>query len=173
MRWEALDLRRDQGARAAAYLTVLGWVNLAGLNLGGVLWLWLASKIRARSNGGRRWAIGLLGLQVLLLGVVLGKVLLDPGSPPQVMFYGAGIGVHPAVVVVIGVGSVAVLIVPLVWLLAPGTRARFERREERGLCVGCGYDLRETTGVCPECGMAVPAVHRTAREVEEVFGRIK
>jgi uncharacterized paraquat-inducible protein A len=107
------------------------------------------------------------------LEAALGKVLLDRVGATQLMVYFVSVEIHPALLVFVLVAFTGVFLVPLVWLMAPGTRARFERREERGLCVGCGYDLRETSGVCPECGTPVPAGHRTAREVEEAFGRVR
>jgi hypothetical protein len=38
------------------------------------------------------------------------------------------------------------------WLLA---RLRRRKRQTRGLCPACGYDLRATPGRCPECGAVV------------------
>jgi hypothetical protein len=173
MRWEALDLRLDQGARAARYLTVLGLANLIGLNLGGLLWLYLASRIDARSSAGRRCAIALLGLHVLLLVAAVGKVLLDHDRSTRLRAYGATVEIHPAALVVVLVAIAGAFLLPMIWLLAPATRARFERRERWGHCARCGYDLRATPDVCPECGTPVPEGHRTAREVEEAFERIR
>lgn len=38
------------------------------------------------------------------------------------------------------------------------TRRRRAVRIRRGLCVGCGYDLRHSRARCPECGLAVEKV---------------
>jgi hypothetical protein len=47
------------------------------------------------------------------------------------------------------VPAMATAIPPILNLLANG---RNGRRKRRGLCVRCGYDLREPTDRCPECG---------------------
>jgi len=58
------------------------------------------------------------------------------------------------------------LIVPywfLVLVLLPIPAGAFRRgwvtwrRKRKGLCLGCGYDIRASTGKCPECGEEIPA----------------
>jgi hypothetical protein len=44
---------------------------------------------------------------------------------------------------------------PAVLVARTVRRGRRALREYRGLCAGCGYDLRATPGRCPECGLAV------------------
>jgi hypothetical protein len=43
---------------------------------------------------------------------------------------------------------------PGLWYLFWRRRRRVQLRRERGQCVRCGYDLRESPGRCPECGAA-------------------
>jgi hypothetical protein len=47
------------------------------------------------------------------------------------------------------------------WVLARWRRQR--RRERLGLCLTCGYDLRESRGRCPECGSEAVAQEPAGR----------
>ncbi|HLL90618.1 MAG TPA: hypothetical protein VK324_15060 [Tepidisphaeraceae bacterium] len=55
----------------------------------------------------------------------------------------------------IPLGAVAAVwfALPLVWAVSMWRRREMRRRAARGLCAGCGYDLRATTRRCPECGL--------------------
>jgi hypothetical protein len=148
--------RENYGPKAAAYLTILGWVNLFGLNLDGLIWLWIASHLREQSNRFRKAAIVLLCFHVALLAAVAAKTLLDPSTMPSLRVLGIAIHIDSVIIVPVAMIFMAAFAVPLAWLLAPGTRAAFQRRVERGLCVNCGYDLRASQERCPECGEPIP-----------------
>ena len=48
---------------------------------------------------------------------------------------------------------------PGLWFWGRRTYRRVltHRRRKAGLCVTCGYDIRESSGRCPECGEAIPS----------------
>jgi hypothetical protein len=48
-------------------------------------------------------------------------------------------------------------LLPSRWLFQLGFSIRRWRRQRKGLCRQCGYDLRASKEKCPECGTPVPA----------------
>ena len=94
----------------------------------------------------------LLGAVSILLSipavslVAWGEKALAPGDDTAGMFAG-------------GVAVITLLLSPLIGVTAGVAHAlvvnaRYDRRERRGLCVICGYDLRASSERCPECGTA-------------------
>ena len=59
------------------------------------------------------------------------------------------------------------------WYRVIGRGQEREFRRKHGICVGCGYDLRESAASCPECGTTVPAGHRTEGDVARDLTRVE
>jgi predicted amidophosphoribosyltransferase len=51
------------------------------------------------------------------------------------------------------------------WEHRDNRRQQRQHRLAHGLCVSCGYDLRESQSRCPECGRPIPPGHRTRSSV--------
>jgi hypothetical protein len=148
---------KNEGPRAAAYISTLGWLNLLGLNIvGGLLLLWFATKLRENNNRFRKATIGLLGFHILICGIVIVAEMLDRSHSGRFIIWFWEIR-SPTVIVIIFSAFIVLCLRPVPWLIAPGTRAAFEQRTERGLCARCGYDIRASTERCPECNEPIPS----------------
>ena len=99
-------------------------------------------------------------------------VLLDPPTAIRFSFLGFKTATGNAVVTSTLTLRFTVVVIPY-WLLitisalvalAPLRKIWIRRRRIRkGLCLGCGYDVRASTGRCPECGREIaPAARQNA-----------
>ena len=109
----------------------MGYALLA-LAVLAVVWGWY------EAGAGRRLLVAAGLFVVLVLMHAGGMHLVRLGQPWQSL---AAVGVACAFVFL------------WCWIVRPHQIC--ERRRERGLCAGCGYDPRGNAGgVCPECGEA-------------------
>lgn len=143
-------------------MVVLGWINLLGLNLGGLLFLWFASRLRERNNRFRIATIVVLGLYSLLslsmvpwlywrgtAGTRISLYSLQWLNPPYWLCWGFLVTFS----IVHGL--------PVYWLTRPGTRFAFEHCveiEAGQYCPNCQFNLTgNESGVCPDCGLILIA----------------
>jgi len=155
-------MARDLIKRTSTYLTVFGWISLVGLNLAGLLYLYLATRLVARSKRARLWTIWIFGIQAMLF-VILTVLQLSDALAPRLKFWGNELSMgHLPMFGLLGI-AIALHSLPVVWLMNATVRRQFNR--EPSECSGCGYDLRATPDRCPECGH-VPADGKMPRDAE-------
>jgi hypothetical protein len=53
------------------------------------------------------------------------------------------------------VGFALAFLIGIWWTYELFREERFNRRERKGLCIRCGFDLRASLGKCPECGFPI------------------
>ena len=53
--------------------------------------------------------------------------------------------------------SIPLMVYLLIQAIKTPRRIVQRRRSKKGLCLNCGYDIRESKDRCPECGVPVPA----------------
>jgi hypothetical protein len=94
---------------------------------------------------------------------------VSDGPSNGVVFAGLGFGIRaeqpPYVIAAYAVWFphwFAVLVLSVLPARALATRGTLWKRARRGLCRGCGYDLRATPNRCPECGAAAAALPAAA-----------
>ncbi len=158
-----MPLYRDRSRLVANYFIVLGIVSLIGLNLGGLLWLWFAGKLRERNNRFRIAALVLCGLCVGLglFGVI--DVICRGTKGTSIRAYGYVYGAPPLWLAELFLFAyVLIHALPLVWLTRPATAFAYTHAKEMAEaqhCPNCQYNLTANrTGTCPECGVVIESI---------------
>ncbi len=139
-----LNPSKNYAPLAANILIGIGWFSLLGLNLGGVLLIWLGSSIKKRDHVARKFALWLLGLYIILLLSVL-------VMPAQLGISGTALGLLMFMYAMM----LILVAVPFALLTSSGTRRAYEYfalARATVPCENCQYNLRGvTTGICPGC----------------------
>lgn len=149
---------RDYTPTVRKWFFVLGVLHLMGCNLGGLLYVWFGTRLLQYRRGFWWASVVLLAVQLVSLIAIL-VVLQLQGADHMAMRIGpARFDSAPiwVTLVLVPLGC-AVLGVPLLMLIARGTRLAFHRMNEPNpdmICVGCGYNLFGVESRrCPECGL--------------------
>ncbi len=150
-----LNPNKNYAPSAASFLIALGWLNIIGLNLGGVLLIWLGSSIKKRDPLARKLALWLLGLYIILLLGVLITAAQWGTSGMAITFYAAVSNPPIWLLMVIDVIMLMLVGIPFALLTSPGPRRAYEHyafAQAVVPCENCQYNLRGvTTGICPGC----------------------
>jgi cbb3-type cytochrome oxidase subunit 3 len=107
------------------YLKVLGIVQLIGLNIGGIFWLFWADGIRKRKKSSRNWVLAAHSCYLALSGFIIFRLIVEPDTMGHLYFYKSEIEVP----LLAAWGFVLFLTViyglPMYWLLRRDTKREF------------------------------------------------
>ena len=116
------------------YLLVLGIVQLIGLNLGGIFWLFWSKGISRRKSSSRYWVLSIHTLYLALCTVILAIWLFQPDTAIKLKVYGSNIEAGRMVILAFLLTSYIVYGLPVIWLMRKDIKIQFI---EQGVA---GYD---------------------------------
>ena len=111
--------------RISTYLTVLGIVQLLGLNLGGIFWFFWAKGIAEKKQSSRHWVIAIHSICMGLCAYALGDWLLRPNKASYLMVFGNNIGAGRAIVLAVLVLMFVAYGLPVIWLMRKDIKKEF------------------------------------------------
>jgi hypothetical protein len=127
---DAMD--KDYTRFSGLFLQVLGWINVACLNLGGLILVWIGARIRRYRSGFRLFYIWLSGLSIIVMFLMLAYVAIHGTAGTVLHVFGHRIPTPPLwSVFLVGVAFIATYGIPLVALMLPGTRQAFVNAREK------------------------------------------
>jgi cbb3-type cytochrome oxidase subunit 3 len=111
--------------RISTYLMILGIVQLVGLNLGGIFWLFWASGIRQRKQLSRRWILLVHSLYLGLCAYALGDWLLRPHKEGYLLLYADSVPATRLLVLAFILLLVLIFGLPVIWLMRKDIKGQF------------------------------------------------
>ncbi len=129
--------------RISTYLTVLGIVQLIGLNLGGVFWPCWAHGIRERRQSSRRWVLAFHSLYLAVGAYAIVDLIfrLDRGSNLSV--FGDSVAVGRPIILAFLLSLVVIFGLPVLWLMSKEVKREFIEQADRNAVLETAHDLNE------------------------------
>jgi len=111
--------------RISTYLTVLGIVQLLGLNLGGIFWFFWAKGIAEKKQSSRHWVIAIHSICMGLCAYALGDWLLRPNKASYLVVFGNNFGAGRAIALAVILLMFVAYGLPVIWLMRKDIKKEF------------------------------------------------
>ena len=118
-------MNRDFNALASNYLKWLGIINLVGLNLGGFLYLWLAEKIKNKSNGARKFLVVWFLIVCPFFGLAMISAAMATGEPLELKVFSYSQDVSLPIAAGFVLVILIIHLIPGLWLYREDVRKQY------------------------------------------------
>lgn len=119
------DFSHNMKARIATYLKVMGIIQLASLNLGGIFWLEWAYGVRAGKQSSRRWVIGVHAVYLAACLWLLAQWFLGSMDLSHLRVFGHRLEVGRLAILVFILVLMLIYGLPVAWLMSKNVKREF------------------------------------------------